>query len=212
MARRRRRTGGDSAGASRRIAQRQRRHAHHSCGLQGGARIRRRGIEIQRRPVDASDARHRREDRLAEGPARSTPLPGRVRGVGTEARTAPPSARPGRALHRQRGDADRGMGLQHRHPHHRAPTVHVAVALRTGRRPRAAPIQLRSGRGWQARRGGREDLRRSVRDRAAKGEFPQSAGRSRHRRLGAFGPCPRKRIWRFVSHVSRATRKRFGIG
>ena len=65
-----------------------------------------------------------------------------------------------------------GMGLQHRHPHHRAPTVHVAVALRTGRRPRAAPIQLRSGRGWQARRGGREDLRRSVRDRAAKGEFP----------------------------------------
>ena len=94
------------------------------CGLQGGARIRRRGIEIRRRPVDASDARHRREDRLAEGPTRSTPLPGRNRGVGAEARTAPPSARPGRALHRQGGDADRGMGLQHRHPHHRAPTVH----------------------------------------------------------------------------------------
>ena len=82
----------------------------------------------------------------ADGPARAASLPGRIRGVGAKARTTPSPTRPGRALHRERRDADRRVGLQHRHPYHRTPTVHVAVALRTGRRPGVATLELRGGR------------------------------------------------------------------
>ena len=54
-------------------------------------------------------------------------------------------AGPGRAVHRQRGDADRGLGLQHGDAHHRPAAVHVATAVRAGGRPRAAPGELRGG-------------------------------------------------------------------
>ena len=53
--------------------------------------------------------------------------------------TAALAAGPRRALHRQRRHVDRGLGLQHRDPHHRPAAVHVAIALRAGGRPRASP-------------------------------------------------------------------------
>ena len=55
-----------------------------------------------------------------------------------EARAAASSAGPRRALHRQRRHADRGLGLQHRHAHRRPAAVHVAAAVRAGRRARPA--------------------------------------------------------------------------
>ena len=64
-------------------------------------------------------------------------LPRGLRGAGRQARPAAPSAGPRRALHRQRRDADRGLGLQHGHAHRRPAAVHVAAPLRAGRRPRA---------------------------------------------------------------------------
>ena len=82
----------------------------------------------------------------------------------------PSSAGTGRALHRERRDADRGLGLQHRHPHRRAPPVHVPASLRAGGRAGAAPLQLCGGGRRKARGGSGEDLRGPVRDRAAEGE------------------------------------------
>ena len=170
MARRGRGACGHSAGPPRWTAQHGRRHPHHPCGLQGRARVRRRGSEVRRRPVDAPHAGYGREDRLVMGHAAAAHLPGRLRSAREEARTPLSSAGPGRALHRERRDAGRGLGLQHRHPHRRAPSVHVPASLRAGGRAGAAPLQLCGGGRRKARGGGSEDLRGPVRDRAAEGE------------------------------------------
>ena len=53
-----------------------------------------------------------------------------------------PSTRTRRALHRQRRNADRRMGLQHRHARDRVASVHVAVAVRTGRRAAACAARV----------------------------------------------------------------------
>ena len=170
VARRGRGACGHSAGPHRWAAQHGRRHPYHPCGLQGRARVRRRGSEFRRRPVDAPHAGYGREDRLAMGHAAAAHLPGRLRSAREEARTPPSSAGTGRALHRERRDADRGLGLQHRHPHRRAPPVHVPASLRAGGRAGAAPLQLCGGGRRKARGGSGEDLRGPVRGRAAEGE------------------------------------------
>ena len=48
-----------------------------------------------------------------------------------------------RAVRRLGGDAHRGLGRQHGHPHPRHPRVPVPAALRAGRRPRAATPVVR---------------------------------------------------------------------
>ena len=170
------------------FAQRGRSRPHHPGGHQGGARVRQRGGEVRPGPLDAPDPGHGWQDRLAAGRTGTAHPSGRFRGAGAEARTASPSAGPGRAVHRQRGDADRGMGLQHRHPHRGASPLHVAVALRAGGRPGAAALQLRGGGRRKARRGGREDLRRPVRDRPAEGESSERREAAPQDLAGAGGP------------------------
>ena len=170
VARRGQGAGGDSAGPHRRTAQHGRRHPHHPGGFQGRARARRRESEVRRGPVDAPDAGYGREDRLAAGHAATAHLPGRLRSAGEEARTPPSSAGPRRTVHRQRRDADRGLGLQHRHPHRGASPIHVPASLRAGGGSRASPLELCGVGGREARRGGGEDLRGSVRGGAAEGE------------------------------------------
>ena len=86
--------------------------------------------------------------RATAGPA---DLSGRLRGAGEEARPAAPSARPRRALHRQRRHADRGLGLQHRHARRRAAAVPVAAPVRAGGR-RGLRRAATSSRGREVRR------------------------------------------------------------
>ena len=75
-------------------------------------------------------------------PAGAAALSRRLRGTGEEARTTVASAGTRRALHRQRGNAHRRMGLQYGDAHHRTPAVHVAASLRTGRGSRTATGEL----------------------------------------------------------------------
>jgi hypothetical protein len=97
---------------------------------------RRTGRADRRRPAAPSDE-HDRQTRQAR---RAHPL----RGIG--------------------GDAERGMGRQHGHPHPRNPAVPQPTALRAGGRPRAPPPKLRRRRGDAPLRARlRRGLRRAVR-------------------------------------------------
>jgi hypothetical protein len=62
------------------------------------------------------------------------------------------------------GDAVGGMGRQERHPHHGAPGLHVAAALRAGRRARIAPSVLRHRRERPVPARIRQRLRRAALD------------------------------------------------
>ena len=65
---------------------------------------------------------------------------------GDEHRRQEGQARRAGALRRQRLDAHRGLGRQHRHPHPRRARLPQPAALRAGRRPRPAPPLVRSQR------------------------------------------------------------------
>ena len=125
-----------------------------------------------------------------------------------EARTAAAPARPRRALHRQRRHADRGLGLQHGHAHHRPAAVHVAAPVRAGGRPRPAAVELRGRRGRPAHRGGRQGLRRAVRGHPVQGE-PQGAPRPPAPKRHHVHAVPAQgRASRSASRASRATARR----
>ena len=144
--------------------------------------------------------------RLAARPAGPADLSRGLRGAGEEARAPAAPAGPRRALHRQRRHADRRLGLQHRHAHRRPAAVHVAAALRAGRRPRAAADELRPRRGRQAHGGSRQGLRRAVRGDPVQGESRQGHN---PRRQAASRPCAAGEgpVRDHASRASRGTRQ-----
>ncbi len=152
-------------------------------------------------------ARHGRQARVAARRAGAAGLSRGLRGAREEARPAAPSAGPRRPLHRQRRDADRGLGLQHGHAHRRAAAVHVAAPLRAGRRPRAAPGELRARprRGSSPRRSRRSSACRSRSSRSSSASGPKPPPRAAAPRPGA---ASRRRATRSGSRASRATSRR----
>ena len=98
--------------------------------VQEGRGARDRGVQAGLPPAQPG-RRRRQADR--RGPAARGDEHDRQEG---QARRAHPLRRVG-------GDAHRGLGREHRHPHPRHPAVPQPAAVRAGRRPRAAPAQLR---------------------------------------------------------------------
>ncbi len=137
-------------------------------GLPQGRRGRDRAVQARvRHPLPGSQRRrhHRRGD------------PARGDEHGRQARP-PWRARP---LCRLGGDADRGLGRQHRHPHPGHPRLRDTAPVRAGRRPCAPPRQLRrqSGRPVRARvrRGVRGPVQLPVGGRDGKGQGRQGGPR-----------------------------------
>ena len=109
--------------------------------------------------------------RLAARPQGRPIYPEGFEELAQEARAAAAPAGPRRALHRQRRDADRGLGLQHGHAHRRPAAVHVAAALRAGRRPRPAPRPATTlDEDGKIHGGGRQGPRRAVRGHPVQGD------------------------------------------
>ena len=198
----------DTARRPRVGEQRGRQAAHDPRRHEGDRRDRGRRVEGRRDPVDAAHAGHGRQARVASGPAGTARVPGGLRGAREEARAAAAPARPRRALHRQRRDAHRGLGLQHGHPHRRPAPVHVAAPLRAGRRTRPAARELRAERRGVLRRGTRSDPRRAIRSDPIQAPDREAPGPSVS--SGTFRPSPRRCSTRSPSRASRATSRRSG--
>ena len=138
--------------------------------VQEGRRARDRGVQAGL-PA-AQPGRRRRQAERCRPAARSDEHDRQAR----QARRAHPLRRVG-------GDAHRRLGREHRHPHPRHPAVPQPATLRAGRRPRAAPPQLR-GRPFDRplRAGVRRGVRRAVRVhsfRPAHGRAEGAAARGR---------------------------------
>lgn len=134
-----------AAAACARIREHGNDDVHHPRRLEGGQRNRRLGREQGRQlALDALDARYRGAARLAARPPGPPDLSRGFSRGGREAWPRAASARPGCALHRERGHAHGGVGLQHGDAYRRPAAVHVSTALRAGRGARTASHELRS--------------------------------------------------------------------
>ena len=113
-----------------------------------------------------------------------------------------------------RRDADRGLGLQHRHAHRRAAAVHVAAPLRAGRRARAAA--RRATRSARTASSPRRSRRCSAsRSRSSRSSSPSDAKPPRSRSSITCRRCPRRREYEItfprVEGYQQAIRNRVAV-
>lgn len=102
------------------------------------------GAKGRRGSMDAIHAGHGGQDKLAHRPARTTALSRGLRGIGKKAGKTAASSGARCAVHHQRRDAHRRVGLQHGDAHHRTPPVHVAASMRAGGGTRTPARELRT--------------------------------------------------------------------